>query len=138
MRIEGNLPEDLWPEVFKLAVYITNRTPSKALNGKTPHEKMNQSLGKPNAKSNIAHIKVYGCKVYKRVTKISKKRKMVSRPKVEYLVGYQAIVRSIKISKSGFCRNEKYIVESRDVDFDENSKYDPNTPLPEVETTPLQ
>ena len=43
MRIEGNLPEDLWPEVFKSAAYITNRSPNKALNGKTPHQKLTSS-----------------------------------------------------------------------------------------------
>jgi hypothetical protein len=112
MRIEGNLPEDLWPEVFKSAAYITNRSPNKALNGKTPHQKLNQFLGKPNTKPNIAHIKVYGCKVYKRINKISKKRKMASRSKVGYLVGYQAS----NIFKVWFPQERK-VVESRDVDL---------------------
>ena len=61
---------------------------------------------------------------------------MASRSKVGYLVGYQAS----NIFKVWFPQERK-VVESRDVDFDENSKYDPNAPLPEdklMETTPLQ
>lgn len=36
MRIEARLPEELWPEVFKAAAYVTNRTPSRRLDWKTP------------------------------------------------------------------------------------------------------
>jgi hypothetical protein len=31
MRIEAKIPENLWPEFFNTAVYITNRTPTKQL-----------------------------------------------------------------------------------------------------------
>jgi hypothetical protein len=38
MRIEANLPYDIWPEVLKTAGYIANWTPIKALNWKTLYE----------------------------------------------------------------------------------------------------
>jgi transposase InsO family protein len=136
MRIEGRLPEELWPESFKATAYITNRSPSKALEGMTPHEKLNQLLGKPNPKPNIAHIRVYGCRAYKTLLKISRKRKMAAKASIGYLVGYEAS----NIFRIWFPRERKVVV-SRDVDFDENRRYDPNAPLIEdelVETTPLQ
>ncbi|OXV09936.1 hypothetical protein Egran_02301 [Elaphomyces granulatus] len=136
MRIEAQLPEELWPEALQTAAYIANRSPNKALKGKTPYEKLNERLGKPNTKPNIAHIKVYGCKAYKRIPKLSKKRKMAARSTIGYLVGYQAS----NIFKIWFPKERK-VLESRDVDFDENSKYNPTTPSLEeklVETTPVQ
>jgi len=40
MRIEAQLLEELWPKAFKAAAYITNRTPSRRLDWKTPFEKL--------------------------------------------------------------------------------------------------
>jgi hypothetical protein len=136
MRIEARLPDELWPEAFLAAAYIANRSPNKALKEKTPYEKLNERLGKPNTRPNVAHIKVYGCKAYKRIPKISKKREMAAKSTVGYLVGYQASnIFKICLSK------ERKVLKSRDVDFDENSRYNPTTPSLEeklMETTPVQ
>jgi hypothetical protein len=44
MRIDAQLPEDLWPEAIKTAAYVTNRSPSKALNGKLHSKHLNKHL----------------------------------------------------------------------------------------------
>ncbi len=38
MLIHAGLPSSLWPEAIAAACYITNRLPTKALDGKTPYE----------------------------------------------------------------------------------------------------
>ena len=38
MMIHTKLPHHLWPKVISAACYITNRLPTKALDGKTPYE----------------------------------------------------------------------------------------------------
>ncbi len=38
MLIVADLPAELWLEALSAACYITNRFPTKALQGKTPYE----------------------------------------------------------------------------------------------------
>jgi hypothetical protein len=83
MRIEGRIERTFGRRPSRRR----HITPSRALGGTTPYEKLNQALGKPNMKPNIAHIKVYGCKAYRNLPKISKKRKMAARTNTGYLVG---------------------------------------------------
>ncbi|OXV05301.1 hypothetical protein Egran_06931, partial [Elaphomyces granulatus] len=58
MRIDAKVPKDLWPEFFKSAVYIANRTPTKQLGWLTPHEVLNQELGRPNPRPIGAHLHI--------------------------------------------------------------------------------
>jgi hypothetical protein len=56
IRIEARLPEELWPEVFKAAAYLANRTPRKALGWQTPFEKLQSAKGLLPIRPNIAHL----------------------------------------------------------------------------------
>ena len=38
MEIGSNMPDDLWPETFKMAGYLLNRTLSRALEWKSPFQ----------------------------------------------------------------------------------------------------
>jgi len=81
-------------------------------------------------------IKLYGRRIYKRIPKISKKGKLAARSREGYLVGYKAS----NIFRIWFPKERK-VLESRDVEFDEDSKYNPTAPLLEdklMETTPDQ
>ena len=40
IRAHANLPEDMWPETVKAAVYLMNRTPNKRLAWKSPAESL--------------------------------------------------------------------------------------------------
>jgi transposase InsO family protein len=65
IRIDATLPENLWPEAFIAAGYLTNRTPSKQLDWKTPFEILEQAINPDTPKQpNIAHLRVYGCRAY--------------------------------------------------------------------------
>ncbi|KAD6455186.1 hypothetical protein E3N88_09892 [Mikania micrantha] len=49
------VPQNLWAEGARYAVYILNRVPTKALKGLTPYESIKGRT------PNLAHLKVFGC-----------------------------------------------------------------------------
>lgn len=57
MLHDAALPKALWGEAALHAVYLKNRTPTRALDGKTPFELF---WGR---KPNLAHLRVWGCRV---------------------------------------------------------------------------
>ncbi len=71
MRIGANLPEDLWIEITRAAVYLYNRTPRAGNNRQSPYERFHTAIARakgnpdsPAKKPNNAHLKAYGCKAY--------------------------------------------------------------------------
>jgi hypothetical protein len=58
MLYASGLPKFLWGEAVKHAVYLKNRTSTKALDGKTPFEVY---FG---VKLNLAGLHEFGCKVW--------------------------------------------------------------------------
>ncbi|EAQ84318.1 hypothetical protein CHGG_10722 [Chaetomium globosum CBS 148.51] len=101
MRIGANLPEELWNETTKAAVYLYNRSPKYILDWKSPYERFHEGLaGKDNdsptriQRPNQSHLKVYGCKAFA-LTRGSLKgtertRKLAPRAWIGYLVGYDS------------------------------------------------
>jgi hypothetical protein len=118
IRINANLPENLWPEIIIAAGYLLNRTPSKRLDWKSPIQVLQDHRGVAKPKPNIAHLRVYGCRAYPLINKIPKKQKLQSRAKIGYLVGYD----SSNIFRIWVPQDKKIIV-TRDVTFDESRKY---------------
>ena len=57
MLIEKNLPPFLWPEAVAHAAYIRNRSPTRALDGKTPHK------ARTGWKPDVSHFREFGCDV---------------------------------------------------------------------------
>jgi hypothetical protein len=49
------MPAVFWGEVVVTAVYILNRSPTKALNGRTPYEAWH------GRKPAVSHLRVFGC-----------------------------------------------------------------------------
>ena len=84
MLIHAGLPSKLWPEAFSTAYYITNRLPTKALQGKTPFEAWYKR------KPDISNLRVYGCDAYVMDYKAKAKGKMAPRSWAGTLVGYEA------------------------------------------------
>jgi hypothetical protein len=58
MIIAKGLPTRLWAEAVSHAAYIRNRAPTRALEGKTPHEAWT------GEKPDITHLQEFGCPVY--------------------------------------------------------------------------
>ena len=80
----SSLPNSLWGEALKTAVYILNRIPSKAVN-KTLYELW---MGK---KPSIRHLHVWGCLVEARPYRPNE-RKLDSRTVSCYFVGYPEFI----------------------------------------------
>ncbi len=40
LRLNINLPEDLWPEIYQSAGYLINRSPTKQFNWTSPLERL--------------------------------------------------------------------------------------------------
>jgi hypothetical protein len=70
LRLEANLPELLWSEIYKAAGYILNRSPTRALNWKTPLALLQElaqaksESTEPEFKPLLNHIQKYGSRAY--------------------------------------------------------------------------
>ena len=114
MRIEANLPANLWPEIVKAAGYISNRSPVRKLKWKTLFEAVTQT------KPRFAHMHVYRCRAYLLEHHIPKKNKLDARAHIGYLVGYD----STNIYRI-WIPSRKKVIRTRDVTMNNNLLYDP-------------
>ena len=92
MISHSSLPESLWGETLKTAVYILNRVPSKAV-AKTPYEMW---TGK---KPSIRHLHIWGCPAEARSYRPNE-RKLDSKTVSCYFVGYAERSRGFKFYDS--------------------------------------
>ena len=79
----GNLPNFLWGEVVSIAIYILNRCPTKAVQGKTPFEAWS------GRKPNISHLRVFGCEAFSYIV-FEKRKKLDQRVEKCIFVGYDS------------------------------------------------
>jgi hypothetical protein len=114
MIIGANLPTNLWPEAYKAAGYLANRTVVDKLDWKTPFESVK------GYQPNYSHLHVFGCKAYALDHHIPRSRKLDPRAHVGYLVGYDSTnIFRIWIPTKG------KVIRTRDVTFDHKSLYNP-------------
>ena len=126
IRINAHLLEFLWPKTVKTAAYLTNRSPTKWLNWKTPLEELQQALNIDNPKPNISHLRVYECWAYLNIPyqTIPCIRKLTPRAHIGYLVGYESSnIFHIWVPA------KQQVISLRDVDFDEMRLYDLTKPI---------
>ncbi|KAI0993915.1 hypothetical protein K3495_g14269, partial [Podosphaera aphanis] len=111
LRIHSGLPEELWPELVRTAVYLLNRTPNEGLNWTTPFEQYH------GHKPDISNLKVVGCRAFVHIPREKRlaSAKLGERAWIGYLVGFEAHnIWRIWHPKS------KEIVRVRDVVFQES------------------
>ena len=68
MLIESNLDQRFWGEAMSTAVYLRNRSPTKAVIGMTPHEALYRE------KPNVKHLRAFGCASYPLIMKDERKK----------------------------------------------------------------
>ncbi|RKF56242.1 putative serine threonine protein kinase domain protein, partial [Erysiphe neolycopersici] len=104
MRVSSNLPEFLWPEIWKTAVFLYNRIPHQGSNlndlWKSPMEKLYKWLqdnqkNPPLMSTDLSYLRAYGCKAYPLTIKALKNKekrhlKLEAHAEVGYLVGYDS------------------------------------------------
>ena len=79
MLHDSGLPKALWGEALNYAVYTKNRTPTRALDGKTPHEVF------WGTKPDISHLRPWGCELRIHTTSGSK---LADRAQIARWVGW--------------------------------------------------
>lgn len=115
MLSNSNLPKYLWVEALKMAVYILNRVPTKAVSN-TPFE-----LWK-GWKPSLRHMHVWGCPYEVRIYNLQEK-KLDPRTISGYFVGYAERSKGYRF----YCPSHTTrIVESRNVKFLENDLFSEN------------
>lgn len=112
MMSEANSPKNLWAEACNTAVYLKNRCPHAALEGKTPEEMWSGKV------PDLRHLRVFGCKAMVLVPK-GKRLKWDPKSAKHTFVGY------CDDSTDENCyrllnKNNK-LIRARDVKFLENS-----------------
>ena len=111
MRIDTGLSKKFWAEAVNTAAYLVNRSPSTAIDFKTPQEVWS---GKP---SNYSGLKIFGCPAYAHVSD----GKLEPRAMKCIFLGYATGVKGYRL----WCtedRTPKFII-SRDVTFDESAMF---------------
>ena len=100
MRLEANLPWEMWPEIVRAAVYLHNRTPRSLNDWRSPYDVFftcaAQQAGfiTPRRKPNEAYLKAYGCKAFALRSDTlrgkSRLQRLDPRAWIGYLVGYRS------------------------------------------------
>ena len=116
MLADSRLPQRFWAEALSTAAYMINRSPTKALDDKTPFEAW---YGK---KPNVSHLRVFGCSAYTHVPK-DQRKKLDSKAKGCIFLGYATSRKGYRL----YDQKTSSIVHSRDVVFNELSKVFPRS-----------
>lgn len=106
------LPNQFWAEAVNTAVYILNRSYTKALDGKTPHEAYS---GK---KPSVSHFKVFGSECYMHVPDQERNKLQPKSTRCIFL-GYGEDKKAYKL----YDPVAKKIMASRDVVFQEEQPH---------------
>jgi len=111
MMFDSKLPKIYWTFAVKYAQEILNRLPTRAVSeNKTPHELFLQK------KPSVAHIQIFGCRVYVHVPD-EKRSKLDSKAVKGFFVGLSENKKGYVIADS---RNHLQLYESCDVTFFED------------------
>ncbi|KAJ4717099.1 Retrovirus-related Pol polyprotein from transposon TNT 1-94 [Melia azedarach] len=107
------LPKEFWAEAVSTAVYLSNRSPTRSVWGKTPQEAW---CGR---KPGISHLRVFGSVAHVHVPH-ERRTKLDDKSESFIFIGYDSSSKGYKL----YNPNSKTIVISRDVIFDEEGEWD--------------
>ena len=110
MLLDAKLPKEFWAEAISTAVYLKNRSPTKALK-LTPYEAWHGTKPKVN------HLRVFGSDAYAHIPK-DERSKFDSKTRKCIMVGSKTVTKGYRL----FDMTRQKIVHSRDVHFYENVK----------------
>ena len=110
MLLNAKLPKKFWAEATSTAVYLKNRSPTKALK-LTPYEAWHGTKPKVN------HLRVFGSDAYAHIP-MHERSKFDSKTRKCIMVGYGTVTKGYRL----YDMTRQKIVHSRDVHFYENVK----------------
>ena len=109
MLIDLKLPKKFWAECLLTAVYLRNRSPTKAVLEMTPFEAWY------GHKPDVSHLRVFGCLVYAHIEK-DERSKLDSKARKCILLGYGTETKGYQL----YDVDRERILYSRNVVFEEN------------------
>ena len=110
MLADADLPTEYWAEAVSTAVYLNNRSPTKAVKGMTPYEAW---FGE---KPDLSHLRIFGCPAMVHIPS-QKRRKWDHKSTKMLFMGYCAETKAYRF----FNPSTRKIVISRDVIFLEDA-----------------
>jgi len=113
MRIQAGLPKSLSNELIRTAAYVLNRTPTEALNWRTPYEVV------WGIKPKVQHMRPIGCRAYVLNRSLKRADKLESRALTGHLVGYD----STNIFRIWLPTKDR-VIRTRDVVFEPAKFYE--------------
>ena len=129
MRLDANLPWQLWPEITRAAVYLYNRTPNYSNHWKSLYEvfftftALQNGIVTTPRKPSLAHLKAYGCKAFALTDDTLRGRSRLQRLDPRAWIGYLVGYRSSNIYRVWIPTMGK-VISTRDVVFDEETVFD--------------
>ncbi|CAL8997273.1 unnamed protein product [Prunus brigantina] len=113
MMFEKGMPLEFWAEAVNIAVYVLNRSPTKALDKKTPFEAYS------GRKPGLKHLRVFGSLCYAHVPNLQRQKLDLASKRCVFL-GYGSCEKGYRLYNITI---EKVII-SRDVVFNEEASWD--------------
>ena len=108
MLADSELPKSFWAEALATATYLRNRSPTKAVEGKTPYEALY------GMKPKVQHLRVFGCIAYSHVPK-HERLKLHDKARKCIFLGYPMNRKGYQLYNLSSSR----VIHSRDVRFNE-------------------
>lgn len=90
MLVGANLPHRFWAEGLSTATYLQNRSPTKAVCGKTPYEAWT------GEKPRVDGLRVFGCQAFAHVPK-DERKKLDSKSRKCVLLGYGTTTKGYRL-----------------------------------------
>ena len=109
----GRVPRTFWPEAVNWSIHVLNRSPTFAVQNKTPEEAWS---GRRPA---VDHFRIFGCLAYAHISDV-KRKKLDDKAEKCIFLGVSESSKAYKL----FNPLTKKIVTSRDVVFEEESTWD--------------
>ena len=109
MLADSEFPKSFWAEALATAIYLRNRSPTKAVEGKTPYEKMY------GQKPKVGHLRVFGCTAYSHIPK-DERQKLDPKARKCIFLGYFTNRKGYRL----YDESTHKVIHSRDVRFDES------------------
>ena len=109
MFADARLTHQFWAEALSTAVYLRNRSPTKAVKGMTPFEAWT------GEKPNVEHLRVFGCAAYAHVAK-DERKKLDRKSRKCVLLGYGTETKGYRL----YDLERAKVFYSRDVVFNES------------------
>ena len=121
------LPKEFWAEAVACAVYLSNRSPTRSVWGKTPQEAWS------GRKPGITHLRVFGSIAHVHVPDESR-AKLDDKSEKFIFIGYDNNSKGYKL----YNPNNGKIVINRDVVFDEEGEWDFGSSVDDFNFFPIE